>query len=180
VSTPAENRPVVAILAGKRTVSHSRSRMAGLAASAFHLMVACCRISCSARYLARRAWEIRPRQRYPARKPKGKPIKAAIARSNILVPGTILELGRYSYYFSLVCCERMAAAPYCRASPRGLLSLKIGLTNMNDDRELIPRSAGRERDAACPAVADEKAKSGGTFYSQARVDRVRRGFDARC
>jgi hypothetical protein len=51
---------------------------------------------------------------------------------------------------------------------------------MNDDRELIPRSAGRERDAACPAVADEKAKSGGTFYSQARVDRVRRGFDARC
>jgi hypothetical protein len=74
----------------------------------------------------------------------------------------------------------MAAAPYCRASPRGLLSLKIGLTNMNDDRELIPRSAGRERDAACPAVADEKAKSGGTFYSQARVDRVRRGFDARC
>jgi hypothetical protein len=64
--------------------------MAGLAASAFHLMVACCRISCSARYLARRAWEIRPRQRYPARKPKGKPIKAAIAKSNILVPGTLI------------------------------------------------------------------------------------------
>jgi hypothetical protein len=61
---------------------------------------------------------MRPRQRYPARKPKGKPIKAAIARSNILVPGTILELDRYSYS-RLVYCGRLAAAPYCRASQRG-------------------------------------------------------------
>jgi hypothetical protein len=84
---------------------------------AFHLAVER-RISCWARYFARRAREIRSRHRYPARKPKGKPIKTAIAKSNILVPRTLLEFGRYSYS-SLVCCGRMAAAPYCRASPRG-------------------------------------------------------------
>jgi hypothetical protein len=66
--------------------------MAGLAAPAFHLSAACrisCParyLSCSTRYLARRAREIRSRQKYPTRKPKGKPIKTAIAKSNILTP----------------------------------------------------------------------------------------------
>jgi len=44
------------------------------------------RLSSSSRTFARRAREMRSRRRYPARKPNGRPMKTAIAKSNIVAP----------------------------------------------------------------------------------------------
>src|SRR6478736_2322488 len=99
-------------------------QMAGLAAPAFHLSAAC-RISfparylsCSTRYLARRAREIRSHQKYPTRKPKGKPIKNRDRQVEHSDPGTLLG---WVVIHTPGCCVAgdWLPAPYCRASPRG-------------------------------------------------------------
>jgi hypothetical protein len=61
-------------------------------------------------------WKYDPAKGIRQENPKGKPTKAAIARSNILAPGTLLGLDRYSYS-RLVCCGRLAASALMPRKP---------------------------------------------------------------